>query len=182
VELPTEGKAFVAHVRAWLEERARETDASFPNEHVRLEKGEPIMRPPEKKPVPEGLMKLEALLAERLAPVTPLEILLHTQNWLNWTRFFDPISGYDSKLANPVARYLTAVFCFGCNLGPSQTARSLDGVDRRDVTWVNQRHITLENLDEAIRLVIHAYHRFDLPRFWGTGKHASADGTKWEML
>jgi len=29
--------------------------------------------------------------------------------------------------------------------------------------------------------VIHAYHRFDLPRFWGTGKHASADGTKWEM-
>ena len=54
-------------------------------------------------------------------------------------------------------------------------------MDRRDVTWVNQRHITIKNLDEAIRLVIHAYHRFDLPRFWGTGKHASADGTKWEM-
>lgn len=181
VELPTDGKAFVAHVRAWLEERVRQTDASFPNEHVRIEKGEPIMRPPEKKPLPEGLLELEALLAERLAPVTPLEILLHTHNWLNWTRFFGPISGYDSKLANPVARYLTAVFCFGCNLGPSQTARSLDGVDRRDVTWVNQRHITLENLDEAIRLVIHAYHRLELPRFWGTGQHASADGTKWEM-
>ena len=115
VELPTEGKAFVAHVRAWLEERARQTDASFPNEHVRMEKGEPIMRPPQKKPVPEGLLELEAVLAERLQPVTPLEILMHTQNWLNWTRFFGPISGYDSKLANPVARYLTAVFCFGCN-------------------------------------------------------------------
>ncbi len=110
-------KAFVAHVRAWLEDRARQTDATF----------------------------------------------------------------YDSKLEHSVARYLTAVFCFGCNLGPSQTSRSLDAVDRRDVTWVNQRHITIENLDEAIRLVIHAYHRFDLPRFWGTGKHASADGTKWEM-
>jgi hypothetical protein len=181
LELPTDGKAFVAHVRAWLEERARLTDASFPNEDVRIEKGEPIMRPLEKKPIPEGLAELEVLLAERLAPVTPLEILMHTQNWLNWTRFFGPISGYDSKLEHAVARYLTAVFCFGCNLGPSQTARSLDGVDRRDVTWVNQRHITLENLDEAVRLVIHAYHRFDLPRFWGTGKHASADGTKWEM-
>jgi len=108
-------------------------------------------------------------------------VLTHTEKWLNWTRFFGPVSGYDSKLENPVARYLTAAFCFGCNLGPSQTARSLDAVDRRDVTWVNQRHITSENLDEAIRLVIHAYHRFDLPRFWGTGKHASADGTKWEM-
>ena len=111
VELPTEGKAFVAHVRAWLEERARQTDASFPNEDVRIEKGEPIIRPLEKKPVPEGLAELEALLAERLAPVTPLEILMHTQNWLNWTRFFGPISGYDSKLEHAVARYLTAVFC-----------------------------------------------------------------------
>ncbi len=117
VELPTEGKAFVAHVRTWLEERAHQTDATFPNEDVRIEKGEPIIRPLEKKPVPEGLAELEALLAERLEPVTPLEILMHTQNWLNWTRFFGPISGYDSKLDNPMARYLTAVFCFGCNLG-----------------------------------------------------------------
>ncbi len=115
VELPIDGKAFVAHVRAWLEERARQTDASFPNADVRIEKGEPIIRPLEKKPVPEGLAELEALLAERLAPVTPLEVLMHTQNWLNWTRFFGPISGYDSKLEHPIARYLTAVFCFGCN-------------------------------------------------------------------
>ncbi len=55
VELPTDGKAFVAHVRAWLEERARQTDATFPNEDVRIEKGEPIIRPLDKKPVPEGL-------------------------------------------------------------------------------------------------------------------------------
>jgi len=181
VELPTDGKAFVAHVRAWLEERARQTDATFPNEDVRIEKGEPIIRPLDKKPVPEGLAELEAALVERLQPVNILDVLTHTEKWLNWTRFFGPVSGYDSKLEHPVARYLTAVFCFGCNLGPSQTSRSLDAVDRRDVTWVNQRHITIENLDEAIRLIIHAYHRFDLPRFWGTGKHASADGTKWEM-
>ncbi|HLX59561.1 MAG TPA: Tn3 family transposase [Ktedonobacteraceae bacterium] len=181
VELPTEGKAFVAHVRAWLEERARQTDATFPNEDVRIEKGEPIIRPLDKKPVPEGLPELEAALAERLQPVNILDVLTHTEQWLNWTHPFGPISGYDSKLEHPVARYLTAVFCFGCNLGPSQTSRSLDAVDRRDVAWVNQRHITIENLDEAIRLVIHAYHRFDLPRFWGKGKHASADGTKWEM-
>jgi len=181
VELPTDGKAFVAHVRTWLEERACQTDVTFPNEDVRIEKGEPIIRPLDKKPVPEGLPELEAALVERLQPVSILDVLTHTEKWLNWTRPFGPVSGYDSKLENPVARYLTAVFCFGCNLGPSQTARSLDDVDRRDVTWVNQRHITIENLDEAIRLVIHAYHRFDLPRFWGTGKHVSADGTKWEM-
>ena len=48
-------------------------------------------------------------------------------------------------------------------------------------SWVNQHHITEEKLDEAIRAVIAAYNRFQLPTFWGTGKRASADGTKWDM-
>jgi hypothetical protein len=38
-----------------------------------------------------------------------------------------------------------------------------------------------EKLDEAIRAVIAAYNRFQLPKYWGTGKRACADGTKWEM-
>jgi TnpA family transposase len=58
----------------------------------------------------------------------------------------------------------------------------LSGVDRRDLSWVNQQHITEEKLDEAIRAVIAAYNRFQLPKFWGTGKRASADGTKWEIF
>src|SRR5262245_7661851 len=41
-------------------------------------------------------------------------------------------------------------FCYGCNLGPSQTARCLKGVDRRQIAWVNQKYVTEENLDEAI--------------------------------
>src|SRR5215813_11416046 len=68
-----------------------------------------------------------------------------------------------------------------CNLGPSQTARSLTGVERRDLSWVNQHHITEEKLDEAIRCVTEAYNRFHLPKYWGSGKRASADGTKWEV-
>jgi TnpA family transposase len=48
-----------------------------------------------------------------------------------------------------------AAFCYGCNLGPSQTARSRERSD--------------------------AYNQFYLPKLWGSGKHASADGTKWDL-
>ena len=176
VELPSGGKS-LCRACTHLAGRARVPDrCDLPERGCACRKGKPIIRPLDKKPVPEGLPELEAALVERLQPVSILDVLTHTEKWLNWTRPFGPVSGYDGRLEHPVARYLTAVFCFGCNLGPSQTARSLDDVDRRrDVTWVNQRHITIEDLDEAIRLVIHAYHRFDLPRFWGTGKHVSAD-------
>lgn len=100
---------------------------------------------------------------------------------LIWSRFFGPLSGHAAKLEDAVARYVALTFCYGCNLGPSQTARSLTGVERRDLSWVNQHHITEERLDEAIRCVTEVYNRFHLPKYWGTGKRASADGTKWEM-
>jgi integrase len=40
----------------------------------------------------------------------------------------------------------------------------------------NQRHVTEEKLDEAITALIIAYNRLSLPKCWGSGKHASADG------
>jgi TnpA family transposase len=73
------------------------------------------------------------------------------------------------------------LFCYGCNLGPSQTARSVQGADRRQIAWINQRHISEDALDEAITAVINAYASFALPRLWGSGKHASADGTCWDL-
>jgi TnpA family transposase len=182
VELPTDGKAFVAYLRDWLHARIQQTDEDFPsNQYLSFEKGELILHPLAKQADPEGLALLERIVAERLKPISILHTLMHTEQWLNWTRFFAPLSGHTSKLDDPVARYLAIAFCYGCNLGPSQTARSLGGVDRRDLSWVNQHHITEEKLDEAIRAVIAAYNRFQLPKYWGTGKRASADGTKWEM-
>jgi len=49
------------------------------------------------------------------------------------------------------------------------------------VAWLNLHHVTEERLDKAIFKVVNAFNRFSLPQFWGTGKSASADGTKWNV-
>lgn len=49
------------------------------------------------------------------------------------------------------------------------------------MAWLNLHHVTEERLDKAIFKVVNAYNRFALPQFWGTGKSASADGTKWNV-
>jgi TnpA family transposase len=54
-------------------------------------------------------------------------------------------------------------------------------LERRQVAFVNQRHITEDKLNEAITTVINGYNEFSLPKIWGLGKHASADGTKWDL-
>jgi hypothetical protein len=179
---PVTGAAFVNYMRDRLEARAQATDLAFPtNKSVRIENGEPIITKALARPIPPSLRALELLIAERLAPINILDLLSDTEGWLNWTRVFGPLSGHEAKLDDPVARYLAATFCYGCNLGPTQTARSLGSMDRYQVAWINQRHVSEEKLEQAIRSVINSYNRFELPKHWGSGKHVAADGTKWNL-
>jgi len=182
IGMPVEGSAFVANLKARLIETAQATDRGFPgNADLRIESGEPVLRRSEKLVPLAGLRTFETLVAERLEPTNVLDVLRDTEHWLHWTRFFGPISGHDAKLEDPVSRYLATTFCYGCYLGPAQTARSLGDIDRRQLSWIHWRHITEEGLDKAIREVINAYHKFALPRRWGTGKTASVDGTQWDL-
>lgn len=182
VGLPLGKEEFVHHVRNWLDSQAASADQSFPSNHaLRIENGIPILKRSEKKQPSEAATALEKAIVERLTEVNILDILIDTEHWLNWTRSFGLLSGHESKLDHPIERYLTTVFCYGCFLGPSQTARALQNVDRRSVSWINHRHITESNLDQAICLIINAYNRFALPKFWGSGHHVSADGTKWDL-
>jgi TnpA family transposase len=182
VNIPVEGKSFVEFAKNKLEQISLNADKAFPdNEYLRIEKDVPILSRLKKKKQPENLRLIESLLAEKLQPVNILDILSDTEQWLNWTKPFGPISGFDSKLENPIERYIITSFCYGCNLGPTQTSRSLEDLNRKQVAWINQRHITEEKLDKAINRVINAYNCFSLPKYWGTGERASADGTKWDL-
>ena len=180
--IPVEGPLFIARLRGQLEAAAKRANDNFPaNEYLRIENGEPVLKRLQRKPEPEGLSRLEQQLVEHMTHVDIVDALSDTEHWLNWSRFFGPISGHDAKLENPRERYLITTFCYGCNLGPTQTARSIKGLDRRQVSFVNQRHVTEENLNQAITRVINAYAQLPLQRVWGSGKSASADGTKWEL-
>lgn len=159
-----------------------QTDAAFPqNAHVRIENGEPVVSRGEKRSEPAALRLLENLLTGRLEPVNILDVLADTERWLHWTRFFGPLSGHDAKLEDPRARYVMTTFCYGCGFGPTQAARSLQVMDRRQLAWINQRHVTADKLDQINTALVNAYNQFALPRYWGSGKSASADGTKWDL-
>jgi hypothetical protein len=64
---------------------------------------------------------------------------------------------------------LTAV-TVGCNLGPTQAARHLQGLaTAHELSFTKRRHLSVDQLDAAIKDLINAYHRCDLPRVWGSG-------------
>jgi len=153
--VPADPGAFVAALKAHLAATAASTDRALPdNEHVEIVDGQPTIRRLRARDGDDGTAFLERLLKLRMVPAGVLEALADTEHWLGWTRHFGPVSGFEAKLDRPRERYLATTFCYGCGLGPSQAARSLKGLDRRHVAFANQRHITEENLDDAITGVI----------------------------
>jgi len=177
-----EPAVFVANLKSWLTETAREVDAQFPtNEYLDITDDGFVLKQHSKHPKPAALAKIDTLISQRLPPTNILDILAETESWLDLHRHFGPLSGYDSKIDDPRKRFITTLFCYGCNLGPSQTARSVKDLSRKQVAWLNLHHVSEERLDKATVEVINAYNKYRLPRYWGTGKRVSADGTKWNM-
>jgi len=180
--LPRDGAGFVAQLKTEMSTLAKQVDDSFPeNEFVRIGDNGLVIQRLDRKQDPPELALLEARLKEDMPPVNILDLLTESEQWLDLHRLFGPLSGFEAKIDDPRKRFITTLFCYGCNLGPTQTARSVQGLSRKQVAWLNLRHITEERLDKAIVRVINAFNTFALPKFWGTGKHVSADGTKWSI-
>lgn len=182
VGMPTEPAHFVEDLRAQLTDLAQVVDDRFPdNEHVRVADTGLVIGRADRIVPPAHLPAIDQAITGAAAPITILDLLVEAECWLDLHRLFRPLSGYEAKIDEPRKRFITTLFCYGCNLGPTQTARSVKGLSRKQVAWLNLRHVTEDRLDKAIVQVINAYNRFVLPRYWGTGKSASADGTKWNV-
>jgi len=125
-------------VRDWLEGIVQATDEAFPdNKSVRIDNGEAIITRPPRKTESASVRDLEARLAQYMPEQHILDMLTDTEHWLHWTSPFGPISGHETKIEDPVVRYLATVFCYGSNLGPSQAARSLGWIGARSSGPIN---------------------------------------------
>ena len=180
--LPTEADAFVAQLRQRLADTAKRVDSAFPdNAHATFVGEELVIRKNSKQAAPAALLRVDEQLTARLAPKNILDILVEGERWLDLHKLFGPLSGFEGKIDNPRLRFVTTLFCYGCNLGPTQTARSLKDLSRKQVAWLNLHHMTEARLEKALVQVINAYNKFLLPKYWGSGETASADGTQWNL-
>ena len=180
--VPSTPEELISTVEGQLTEMIRDVDASFPdNEEVRIEDGKLVVRPSKSAKKPKLVDEIDQLLRERLPQKSIVDILTDCEHWLGWTKHFSPVSGFLQRLDQPQQRYITTALCYGCYLGPTQTARSVGDFDRKQIAYVNDYHVTEQDLIEANNTVINKYNTFALPKTWGSGKTASVDGTKWDM-
>lgn len=183
VGLPTDTMGFIKHIKKYLGAQAKKLDDTYPdNEEFNIDSNGNLWlaKLKAKQKVP-GVDELSEIIKSRMPPRNILDIIVDTIKTLNWCKPFGPITGFESKVKDPLMSYAVTTFCYGCNLGPMQTERALPALNRKHIEWINKRHITEEKLEKAINILINAYNQFLLPSYWGTGKTASADGTRWDV-
>jgi len=181
---PLDAEGFINHLKSWLHETASFVDAAYP-ENTSLvinEAGEPVLKRLSRQSLSPSLQALEAIIEERIPERNLIDILRNVDYWTNFTRHFGPFSGSDTKIDRANKRYLLTTFTYGCNLGPTQAARHMRGVvTPQMLSFVNQRHVSLKGLNSALIDIINRYHVLDLPKLWGDGSSAAADGTKYDL-
>lgn len=178
----TDSRAFTESLKAALLETAEEVDAEFPeNAYAEIVDGRLILKKPPASEPPPGIRAIDQLITEHMENISIVDVLIDTERWLQLHKLFRPLMGTESRIEELRPRVISTLFCYGCNLGPTQTARSIRGMSRKQIAWLNIKYVTEEVLEKAIVKVINAYNKFELPGYWGSGKHASADGTKWNL-
>jgi TnpA family transposase len=178
--IPERGMDFAAGLKAELTTLAAEVDAGFAtNSELTLdEDGTPHLKQLATSVQPKGLAEFEQEIRARMPERHLLDVLKNAEHWAGYTRHFGPPSGADPKLVNAIQRYLFTVFGYGCNLGPNQTARHAPEIaTAQALRRINAQHINADKLEAAMVDVINQYVRFPLPRHWGSGRTAIADGT-----
>lgn len=183
VELPlTEAKLFSQHLKQCFTETVRRVDSNFPdNAFTSIKDSRLVLHLPTKRKPVEGLDLVDAELKKRIPTASIVDVLTDVTKWLDLHQFLSPLSGSASRLDNKVLRFVVTLFCYGCNLGPSQVERSIRGLSRHQIAWLNRKQVSMEKLEALDRKIINTYRKFTLPTFWGTGKSAAADGTKWDL-
>lgn len=180
--IATEPATFVQTLREQLRTKCREVDARFPeNAHADIVDGRLILRKLPRTELSKAIALVDSLITERLPETSIVDVLVDATSWVDLTRHFKPLAGTEARVRDLHHRVVTTLFCYGCNLGPTQTARSVRGFSRRQTAWLNLKYVTEDTLERATVDTINLYNKFELPGYWGSGKSASADGTKWSV-
>ena len=173
---------FTQALKTQLTEACYAADRNFPDdEQVRIENGKLIIGKSKAEEASREIEAISELLQDRLEKINLLDLIINAERWLSLHKLFGPLSGFESRVDDPFLRFVLTLFCYGTNIGPTETERSVRGISRKQVAWLNLKRTTVERLDKAIFKVSNAYKKFNLIECWGSGNSVSADGKLWDL-
>lgn len=184
MNLPNNSKDFIETLKYQLDQKAKEINNQAPNssELTIAANGEIVLTKRKSTRNLARIKEFKRLFESKMPERNIVEIICSIEKMVNFTRHFGPLSGSEPKISDAQARYVLLTFGYGSNLGPTQTSKHVKGsITPREIQFTNQRHMTAENIDRAIKEIINKFNTLSIPILWGDINTAAADGTKIDL-
>ena len=157
---------FTNRLKKRFQSTARRVDRRFPkdgfvefaSDHIHVRRRKAVERP-------EAMERFDAAISDAMPPVNILDLLAESSSWVELQKSFKPVSGHQTKIEDYMKRLVVTLFCYGCNVGPVQTARSIKGLSRKQIAYLNLAHTREKDLIDASKLVVNAFNKFELPSY-----------------
>jgi len=178
------GKDFVTDLQERLKQKAILIDNQYPTtvELTIDNDGVMVLHKRNSKSPPKSAIWLEEIMKSRMKQRYLIDVLCSSHFYSDWAYVFGPLSGNNPKMKNAIERYILTSFAYGTGLGPAQTALHVRSSESaKEISWVNQRHITPEMLDKAREKLINLLSKFAIIQSWGDGSSVAGDGTMHEL-
>lgn len=102
---------FNCSLKKAMEDSCLKADSRFPDdEPVRIENGILVIgKPKPDQPSPE-VEAIGELLRDRLEKINLLDVIINVEKWLSLNKHFGPLSGFESRISDPVLRFVLTIF------------------------------------------------------------------------
>ena len=106
------------------------------SETLRLEEGRIVLSPASMEELPDEVVQLNDLVAERLPRVELAEVLIEVDSWTGFTQFFRHAGGARSRNPDLVRHVYAAILAQACNFGLTTMADIAD-LTYRQLAWTD---------------------------------------------
>ena len=135
-------------------------------ESLRLEEGRIVLSPATAEELPDEVLQLNALVAERLPRVELAEVLVEVDSWTGFTKVFRHAGGARSRNTDLVRHVYAAILGQACNFGLVNMAEITD-LTYRQLAWTSDWYLREETLKVAFSALVDFQHQLPLASSWG---------------
>ncbi|MCP4474307.1 MAG: Tn3 family transposase [Gammaproteobacteria bacterium] len=180
IGIPNNPREMVSQLKSLLIKKSNEVDENYHKiKGFKItDDGTPSLKKYEPKPKNENAEKLESIIKDKMPERTLLDVLSNVEHYVNWTAECGASGGQESKLDNPIEKYILTAFAIGTGLGFNQTSTHVRSVvSPRILSRVNAKHFSIKSLNKSVTKIINFLNQFALLDAWGSGERCAVDGT-----
>jgi TnpA family transposase len=182
LDLPSDGRVFVAKLAAEFERVARAAERSLPsNRFASIVHGRLKLKKRDAMTVSNTLRELRATIGASLPRVRIEDLLQDVDEWCGFTRAFQPLGGYQPRSGDLHRSLLATLIAHGTNLGLAAMSQSVDTLTADALQDTSRWFLRPDTIKAANTVLVDHHHGLPLSQIWGDGRRSSSDGQRFAV-